>query len=65
MESMSAHGLGATIICLLTIYKYSGRDDFICIAATNGALTAWRNTPGNDPRQPNVSMSLSLCAGKF
>ena len=63
MESMSGHGLGAPIICLLTIY--SGRDDFICIAGANGALTAWRNTLGNDPRQPNVRIFGFLNAFYF
>ncbi|EPE33632.1 SGNH hydrolase [Glarea lozoyensis ATCC 20868] len=30
-----------------------GRDDYICVAP-DGKLSAWRNTPGPNPRQPTV-----------
>ncbi|KAH8585657.1 hypothetical protein B0O99DRAFT_530303 [Bisporella sp. PMI_857] len=33
-----------------------GRDDWICISGRDGTLSAWRNTPGADPRQPKVSV---------
>jgi hypothetical protein len=63
MGSMLALGSTGTEICLLTVY--SGRDDFICIAGGDGSMRVWHNTPGPEPRKPNVRYADSLALPNY